>query len=283
MNDLTVAEAAYPRGDAEDARRAASGAHHDRAVERRNNVIDRLLENGWIKQADAETAQQEPAAVVANRSNGVRTSSPASISPRMSAATSSSGYGEKKLYEGGLSVRTTLDPKMQLIARKTDGWRASCNYDEAQGWRGASSKLDITGDWGLKLAEVPPLSDIAPWRLAVVLETQRSVGADRASSRGVNSGGVPQAERLTGNITLDGVRWAKAAARLAAGQDADRGVAGAVSPGDVIYADPLIGKDGSEIEASIGCGSCRKSPAPWWRWIRGPAACSPWSAASRST
>ena len=32
-------------------------------------------------------------------------------------------YGEKKLYEGGLSVRTTLDPKMQLMARKALGRR----------------------------------------------------------------------------------------------------------------------------------------------------------------
>ena len=27
-------------------------------------------------------------------------------------------YGEKKLYEGGLSVRTSLDPKLQVLARK---------------------------------------------------------------------------------------------------------------------------------------------------------------------
>ena len=47
-------------------------------------------------------------------------------------------YGEKKLYEGGLSVRTTLDPKMQLIARKAlvDGL---VRYDEAHGFRGADA------------------------------------------------------------------------------------------------------------------------------------------------
>src|SRR3989441_8471064 len=69
-------------------------------------------------------------------------------------------YGEKVLYEGGLSVRTTLDPKMQVLARKalTDGL---VRFDEAQGWRGAVSKVDITGDWGVKLAEVKALSDIA--------------------------------------------------------------------------------------------------------------------------
>ena len=41
-------------------------------------------------------------------------------------------YGEKKLYEGGLSVRTTLDPKLQVLARKTliDGL---VKFDETQG------------------------------------------------------------------------------------------------------------------------------------------------------
>ncbi len=28
-------------------------------------------------------------------------------------------YGENKLYEGGLSVRTALNPKLQVLARKT--------------------------------------------------------------------------------------------------------------------------------------------------------------------
>ena len=39
-------------------------------------------------------------------------------------------YGEQKLYEGGLSVRTTFDPKVQLMARKAlvDGL---VRYDEA--------------------------------------------------------------------------------------------------------------------------------------------------------
>ena len=41
-------------------------------------------------------------------------------------------YGEKKLYEGGLSVRTTLDPKLQLAARKTMV-NGLVNFDESQG------------------------------------------------------------------------------------------------------------------------------------------------------
>ena len=79
-------------------------------------------------------------------------------------------YGEKKLYDGGLSVRTTLDTKYQVLARKvlTEGL---VRFDEAQGWRGPVAKIDISGDWGVKLADIKALADVAPWRLAVVLET----------------------------------------------------------------------------------------------------------------
>jgi penicillin-binding protein 1A len=57
-------------------------------------------------------------------------------------------YGEKKLYEGGLSVRATLNPKLQVVAKKalTDGL---VRYDEARGWRGAT--LDH-GRWGSRSA-----------------------------------------------------------------------------------------------------------------------------------
>ena len=63
MNELTIAEAAYLA-----ALPKAPGTLHpvrnrDRSVERRNYVIDRLLENGWIKQADAEKSRKDPLVV----------------------------------------------------------------------------------------------------------------------------------------------------------------------------------------------------------------------------
>ena len=73
-------------------------------------------------------------------------------------------YGEKKLYEGGLSVRTTLDPKMQVMARKAlvDGL---VRYDEAHGFRGAMQHIETAGDWGVPLGSIPALGDVQPWRL----------------------------------------------------------------------------------------------------------------------
>ena len=81
-----------------------------------------------------------------------------------------SRYGENALYEGGLSVRTTLDPKLQLIARKALQ-NGLIKFDTLRGYRGPFAKIDISsGEWGEPLAAVKGLDDVPEWRLAVVLE-----------------------------------------------------------------------------------------------------------------
>src|SRR6266536_1886121 len=166
VNELTIAEASYLAALPKAPAQLHPVRNRDRAVERRNYVIDRLVENGWIKQADADKARKEPL-VVASRSNAAHTFAGEYFAEEVRRDIFER-YGEKKLYEGGLSVRTTLDPKLQVIARKTMT-AGLVNFDEAQGWRGAISKLDISGDWGVKLADVKSLSDISPWRMAMVV------------------------------------------------------------------------------------------------------------------
>ena len=168
-------------------------------------MIDRLVENGYIAAEAGDKAKKEPLTVT-ERPTGAHIFAGEYFAEEVRRDIFEN-YGEKKLYEGGLSVRTTLDPKMQVMARKTmvDGL---VNFDEAQGWRGPISKLDIAGDWGVKLAEVKSLSDIAPWRLAVVLET-----SDQSARIGLQParepGGAVVKDREIGIIPLDGVKWAK--------------------------------------------------------------------------
>ena len=243
VNELTVAEASYLAALPKMPATLHPVRNRDRAIERRNYVIDRLQENGWIKQADAEKARKEPLAVT-NRSNGAHTFAGEYFAEEVRRDIFER-YGEKKLYEGGLSVRTTLDPKIQVMARKTMV-SGLVNYDEQQGYRGAISKLDISGDWGVKLAEIKSLSDISPWRMAVVLETSdQSARIGFQPSREL--GGAVSKQRETGLVTLDGVRWARAAQGSAKGKTPNS-VAQVLSPGDVIYADPLFTKEGQPVE-----------------------------------
>src|SRR5947208_3968538 len=242
VNELTVAEAAYLAALPKAPAALHPVKNRDRAIERRNYVVDRLLENGWIKQADADKARKEPL-VVTSRSNGAHTFAGEYFAEEVRRDIFER-YGEKKLYEGGLSVRTTLDPKIQVMARKTMV-SGLVNYDEQQGYRGAMSKLDISGDWGVKLAEIKSLSDISPWRMAVVLETSdQSARIGFQPSREL--GGAISKQREPGLITLDGIRWARPAAASARGKTPNS-VSQILSPGDVIYADPLI-KDGNPVE-----------------------------------
>jgi len=243
VNELTVAEASYLAALPKMPATLHPVRNRDRAIERRNYVIDRLVENGWIKQADADKARKEPLAVT-SRSNGAHTFAGEYFAEEVRRDIFER-YGEKKLYEGGLSVRTTLDPKIQVMARKAMV-AGLVNYDEQQGYRGAMSKLDTSGDWGVKLAEIKSLSDISPWRMAVVLETSdQSARIGFQPSREL--GGAVSKQRETGLITADGVRWARAAQGNAKGKT-PTSVAQVLQPGDVIYADPLYTKEGQPVE-----------------------------------
>jgi penicillin-binding protein 1A len=243
VNELTISEAAYLAALPKMPATLHPVRNRDRAIERRNYVIDRLQENGWIKQADADKARKDPLTVT-SRSNGAHTFAGEYFAEEVRRDIFER-YGEKKLYEGGLSVRTTLDPKVQVMARKTMV-AGLVRYDEEQGWRGPVTKLDISGDWGVKLADIKSLSDVSPWRMAVVLETSDQ-SARIGFQPGRELGGAVSKERQTGIITLDGVRWAKSAAVRGRTPTA---VSQVLSPGDVIYADPLF-KDGNPVEGQF--------------------------------
>jgi penicillin-binding protein 1A len=229
VNELSVAEVAYLAALPKGPNNYQPFLKHDAAVTRRNWVIDRMVENGYVPRAEGEKAKHEPLGV-----------NPRVLTPDSYAAgyfaeevrrELSDRYGEKKLYEGGLSVRTTLDPKMQVMARKAlvDGL---VRYDEAHGFRGAIRHIDLAGDWGPPLAAIPAFGDVQPWRLAVVLD-----GSDAAVRIGLqpthDKAGEVVPDRDTGTLGLDGVKWT-----------GKRSMRALFSPGDVIYVAPVDGKPG---------------------------------------
>jgi penicillin-binding protein 1A len=79
-----------------------------------------------------------------------------------------------------------------------------------------------------------------------VLETNEQ-SARIGFQPGRELGGALLKDRQIGNITLDGVKWAKPATGPARGRTPAT-VSQVLSPGDVIYVDPLTGKDGGPVE-----------------------------------
>ncbi len=241
VHELSVAEAAYLAALPKAPNNYHPFRQRERAVERRNYVIDRMVEDHYVLAQDGEKAKKEPLKITP-RPTGAHIFAAEYFAEEVRRYIHDN-YTEKKLYEGGLSVRTTLDPKMQVLARKVlvDGF---VNFDEQQGYRGPTTKLDLAAgaEWGAKLADVRALSDIAPWRLAVVLES------DDASARigfqpGRQPGGALSAERETATVPLEGVKWAKATSGALRGKTPAK-VSQVLTPGDVVYVEPLAGKDG---------------------------------------
>jgi penicillin-binding protein 1A len=243
VHELTTSESAYLAALPKAPTYLHPFRQRERAIERRNYVIDRMVENGYVKTGDGEKAKKDPLNVV-QRPGGAHVFAAEYFAEEVRREIYEK-YGEKKLYEGGLSVRTTLDPKLQVIARKAlaDGL---VKYDEAQGYRGPVAQIDITGDWGVKLADVKALNDIAPWRLAVVLET-----SDQSARIGFqptrDPGGALPKERQTGLVFLDGVKWGKPSSGPNRFKTPTK-VSQVLPAGDVIYVEPLLGKDGKAIE-----------------------------------
>ena len=102
-----------------------------RATSRRNVVLQRMAEERYITQADADAAKQRP---IVTRGQPTQ---PPGIAPFFVEEVRKHlerQYGAKVLYEDGLTVTTTLDPALQELANKAleHGLRA---YDKRHGWR----------------------------------------------------------------------------------------------------------------------------------------------------
>ncbi|KZL21830.1 Penicillin-binding protein 1A [Pseudovibrio axinellae] len=231
VHELTLEEIAYLAAVPKGPSNYHPYRYRDRAIERRNWVIDRMVENGYASVQEGIEAKAKPLDVKLRATgNLVKGSEYFSEAVRRQLA---ARYGEEKLYEDGLSVRTSLDPDMQLKAREAlrDGL---VRFDQQRGkWRGPISKIEIaSNDWGAALDKVQTLNDVGEWTSAVVLSVsnQKAVVGLRPK-RLVNR--QLSTERVRAEIQLGDMKWARVNGR------APRNIQEVLSSGDVIYVQRL--------------------------------------------
>ncbi|MGD1878933.1 MAG: penicillin-binding protein 1A [Kiloniellaceae bacterium] len=170
LDELTIAEAAYLAA----LPKAPNNYHpvykHDAAVARRDWVIGRMAEDGRISEADAAAAEAEPLVVHRRDDTKVVKAEYFAEETRRELARL---YGDESLYTGGLSVRTTLDPRLQDIANRVLR-EGLIDYDRRHGWRGPLQE-SVIGD-GVDLAgrlqEIErPVGIDDSWQVAAVIDT----------------------------------------------------------------------------------------------------------------
>jgi len=119
------------------------------ATIRRNWVLDEMQQNGYITQDEADTAKAMPLEM---RGQSGFDAAEAPYFTEEVRRQLIRQFGETSLYDGGLSVRTTLDPFLQQIADNAleRGLEA---LDRRQGWRGPLGKMQAGADIDKVLAD----------------------------------------------------------------------------------------------------------------------------------
>ena len=242
LDELSIAEVAYLAA----LPKAPNNYHPERYPEaaktRRDWVIARMLEEGFVDRDAAAEATAEPLVV---RSREATEFVSADYFTEEVRRWLYDRYGETGLYEGGLSVRTTVDPRLQSIAERA--LRSSLiTYDRRHGWRGPVARIEMAEGWAERFAALEPPPGAGDWRLALVT----GLTAEAAD--------IAFADGITGRIPLGALTWARSwikGQRVGAKikTPADR-----VDVGDVVLVSPYEGTE--EAPAGPGDYGLRQIP-----------------------
>lgn len=173
LNQLDLAQMAYlailPKGPSNyDPIR-----HTQRALDRRSYVLREMLKNGFITQAQHDSAKAEPLGTVPRQTPKTETAGSGYFVEEVRRQLLDK-FGEDQragpysVYSGGLWVRTSLDNKIQEYAQ-TALRQGLLRFDSGRGWSGPLSHVEITGTaWQSALLNTNIGLDYDNWRAAIV-------------------------------------------------------------------------------------------------------------------
>ncbi len=193
-----------------------------RAVARRDYVLRQMLANGYITEAERAEAAAQSLVAIANVAPRTARSSDYFIEDvrRTLLARYGESEGRNSVYGGGLWIRTSVDPQLQ-VAAETAMRGGFLRYDRFRPWRGPVTRIDIGEGWPARLAATAVPLGSGTWRKAVVIAKQ---GND--STIGFDDGRFATLPAAAASLPKRGTA-------ISAGQ--------ALRPGDVIPVAPLKG------------------------------------------
>ncbi|WCP66897.1 PBP1A family penicillin-binding protein [Vibrio tubiashii] len=169
----------------------------ERATNRRNVVLLRMLDEKYITQAEYEEARGEE---IVARYHGAEIELSAPYVAELARAWMVARYGQEEAYTSGMNIYTTVDSKLQAAANKSaiDNLLA---YDERHGYRGAEKVLWQPGKPALDeqkidktLDNVPTYGQLVP---AVVTKVDNKQATIWVKDQGINT------------LEWDGIKWAR--------------------------------------------------------------------------
>jgi penicillin-binding protein 1A len=218
LNELTIGQAAYLASLPKGPNNYSIKRNFQAALDRRNWVIDRMLEDGHITAQEAAAAKAEPLQQVERSETERVTADYFAEEVRRELA---QRFGEDALYKKGLTVRSTVDPRLQEIA-DTSLRNGLVAYDRTRGYRGPLKHIALTDNWKTDIASLPSMPWLYEWKPAIVLSADKA-GA-KIGLRDGSEGSIPLAELV----------WARKAMPDGSRGPAVKSGADVLSPGDII-------------------------------------------------
>ena len=224
LDELSISEAAFLAGLPKAPNYYNPYVRPDAARARRDYAVGRMREDGYITAEEAEEARTGPVEVRPRTATEIARADYFVEEIRRQLVDQ---FGEDGVYRGGLSVRTTLAPKLQRAADRA--LRSGLiDYDRRHGWRGPLAKVDVDDAWEEQLGKVAVPEEFSLWRPAAVL---------KVTAAGTEIGFVGGE---TGFIPLKEMEWARKwlkDQKLGPKVTHPRQV---VKRGDVVLAEPLV-------------------------------------------
>lgn len=174
VGELTLAQnaflAALPRGPEIYGR----DKYAARAIARRNWVIDQMVRNGAVSEAEAAQAKSQPLGVIPRRSASYDPSTGYYVEEVRRLLIDKYGEnaeaGPNSVYDGGLWVRTSLDPEIQKATQ--DALRAGLlRYGGGRAFSKPLEHVELDPDkWQSQLIAQGKSLNYQDWRVAIVIE-----------------------------------------------------------------------------------------------------------------
>ena len=232
LNELTTAEMAFLAA----LPKAPNGYHpvrrKERAIGRRNWVLSRMNILGFIDDDEYKEARAQDLVMIPRSGHAEFRADYFTEEVRR---TVNKLYGNTVLYEGGLSVKTSLEPKLQAVAETTLK-RGLIEYDRRHGWRGALGRITIDDDWLANLNQNKRPLGFPGWKLAAVHE----VRADGAV--------IGLLDGSYGYIAFEDLKWAR---KWRTGERLGPKVTDA---GEVLSLGDIIAVSEQEVEEPVSLG-----------------------------
>ncbi|NLQ24130.1 PBP1A family penicillin-binding protein [Shewanella sp. S-1] len=166
-----------------------------RALARRNVVLMRMNEVGYISQTEYQTALQEP---LVARYHGAEIDLYAPYISEMARDYMVQKYGEEEAYTNGYNVYTTISSDLQLKAQQALRNNVYA-YDERHGYRGPAAVLwtdekPEPAQIKTELAKIASVQELQPAAVISIADQQASIMTAKGETK---------------VITWDGLKWAR--------------------------------------------------------------------------